>query len=164
MIMIKITLLASKTNSQEPGYRQCLEARRGDRWIGSYYFASDSDLPCIHKIQERSFDTDSVFVAFQMFRNWQAGNDFPPPDTQGPTKGVRVFDCSCGNSWEEESRDMHSPSGDECPRCEEWVSPVPKQESQQGDVCPECFGHKVTDYAGVRELCFACNGTGREDG
>ena len=39
----------------------------------------------------------------------------------------------------------------------------PKQESQEGEVCPECFGHKVTDYAGVREVCFACNGTGREE-
>ena len=121
MIMIKITLLASKPTSQEPGYRQCLEAHMGDRWIGSYCFASDSDLPCTHKIQERSFYTDSVFVAFQMFRNWQAGNDLPPPDTQ-----------------EQESQQG------ECSECQgsghieyyPWGSTIPHV---AGD-CPECNG------------------------
>ena len=36
----------------------------------------------------------------------------------------------------------------------------PPPDSQQGDVCPECYGHKVTDYAGVVQLCPECNGTG----
>ena len=83
-----------------------------------------------------------------------------------PIKGIRVFDCpGCGHSWEEGSRDMHSPSGDECPECEEWVSAVPKREGQQCD----CEGHqRMWNFKTKRfeecPYCTKCNGTGHEDG
>lgn len=37
--------------------------------------------------------------------------------------GKRYFRCECGNRWVSHSRDMMSPSGEECSKCDEWVSP-----------------------------------------
>lgn len=41
-----------------------------------------------------------------------------------PAPGIRHFQCpKCKVTWDEPSRDITSPSGDECVNCGEWVSP-----------------------------------------
>jgi hypothetical protein len=43
---------------------------------------------------------------------------------QDVRRGWRFFEChECANKWERPSRDRHSPSGEDCPRCGEWVAP-----------------------------------------
>lgn len=38
--------------------------------------------------------------------------------------GWRRFECDeCGHQWEWPSRDRHSPSGENCPECGQWVFP-----------------------------------------
>jgi hypothetical protein len=45
----------------------------------------------------------------------------PNPDVR---RGWRAFRCDeCGHEWEWPSRDRHSPSGEDCPKCHEWVFP-----------------------------------------
>ena len=38
-------------------------------------------------------------------------------------RGWRGFECDCGHKWEWPTRDRHSPSGENCPKCDEWVFP-----------------------------------------
>lgn len=39
-------------------------------------------------------------------------------------RGWRHFHCSeCGHRWKWPSRDALSPSGENCPRCDEWCHP-----------------------------------------
>lgn len=41
-----------------------------------------------------------------------------------PVPGYRTFECAaCLNTWKEKTRDCQSPSGENCPRCDEFVSP-----------------------------------------
>lgn len=41
-----------------------------------------------------------------------------------PRQGWRYFKCDdCEHMWKEKSRDCHSPSGDNCPRCGDWAFP-----------------------------------------
>jgi hypothetical protein len=39
--------------------------------------------------------------------------------------GFRLFACECSHEWIEHSRDRHTPSGDDCANCGEWVQAVP---------------------------------------
>lgn len=37
--------------------------------------------------------------------------------------GYRIFACTCGHKWKDKSRHCESPSGDDCPQCNEWNYP-----------------------------------------
>ena len=38
--------------------------------------------------------------------------------------GWRLFECcECENNWREKTRDHASPSGSNCPKCDEWEFP-----------------------------------------
>lgn len=43
--------------------------------------------------------------------------------------GFRYFQCSCGHSWREGSRDYLTPSVSDCPVCNEIVSPFKAEEN-----------------------------------
>lgn len=44
-------------------------------------------------------------------------------------QGWRAFDCDeCGHKWEWPSRDRFSPSGENCPKCGEWLFPCGNRE------------------------------------
>lgn len=39
-------------------------------------------------------------------------------------RGWRHFRCDeCSHEWDGKSRDAFSPSGEDCPKCGEWVTP-----------------------------------------
>lgn len=49
--------------------------------------------------------------------------------TLTPSRGWRTFRCpTCGHHWGEATRDCHSPSGDSCPICYEWLVPTEPRE------------------------------------
>lgn len=46
------------------------------------------------------------------------------PSSSAPRYGWRIFHCNeCGHTWEETSRDRHSPSMETCSQCDEDVAP-----------------------------------------
>ena len=54
-----------------------------------------------------------------------AGDFSPSPVRQG----WRAFECDeCGHKWEWPSRDRFSPSGENCPKCGEWLFPCGNRE------------------------------------
>jgi hypothetical protein len=45
-------------------------------------------------------------------------------NNQTSRKGWRHFNCpDCGQGFKEATRDRHSPSGTDCPKCGGWCSP-----------------------------------------
>lgn len=61
-----------------------------------------------------------------------------------PVAGWRVFACEeCGAKWEENTRDHLSPSGVDCPGCQNWCHP---EDSRADDTL-------LTDKSG--NLCCA---------
>lgn len=48
------------------------------------------------------------------------------PHFNGPRPGIRYFKCDdCGHEWLEPSRDVSSPSGDDCKECGVWCGARP---------------------------------------
>jgi Zn finger protein HypA/HybF involved in hydrogenase expression len=46
-------------------------------------------------------------------------------EQKAPRQGWRWFVCpECSHEWKEETRDSYSPSGVDCPKCQEWCFPV----------------------------------------
>ncbi len=43
-------------------------------------------------------------------------------------QGLRFFECECNYKWQARTRDCHSPSGENCPKCDEWNFPVDYEE------------------------------------
>ena len=60
-------------------------------------------------------------------------------------QGWRLFWCDeCGERWESASRDHASPSGEDCLRCGEWVSP---HDSRADDTLPvDEFGNLTKSH------------------
>lgn len=50
--------------------------------------------------------------------------ELEPSNNKPVRRGWRHFRCQeCGHQWKWPSRDAFSPSGENCPRCHEWIHP-----------------------------------------
>lgn len=53
--------------------------------------------------------------------------------------GWRSFTCICGQVWAEPTRDRHSPSGECCPKCNDWC--VPERQWADKELVIDSFGN-----------------------